>query len=77
MTKKLKGVILSVADTILNMGQIDKEVFYEVAKLMTFFKLRGITPVLLANQDRTITINGERSNLYDYLEPDSYTQIAV
>lgn len=68
MTKKLKGVILSVADTILNMGQIDKEVFYEVAKLMTFLKLRGITPVLLANQDRTITINGERSNLYDYLE---------
>lgn len=68
MAKKLKGVILSVADTIMNMGKIDKKVFAEVSKLMALLKLRGITPVLLANQERYITINGERGNLYDYLE---------
>lgn len=68
MTRKLKGVILSVADTIMNMGKIDRGVFSEVEKLMAFLKLRGITPVLLANQDRYINVDGKRGNLYDYLE---------
>lgn len=49
--KQLKGVILSVEDTIMNMGKIDATVFTEVEKLMAFFKLRGLKPVLLANKE--------------------------
>lgn len=67
--KQLKGVILSVADTIMNMGKIDEAVFNEVRKLMVFFKLRGIKPVLLANRPRTISIGGAaKRDLYGYLE---------
>lgn len=68
--KRLKGVILSVEDTLMNMGQIDQVVFHEVEKLMAFFKLRGITPILLANQQRFITNNetGEKRDLYDTLD---------
>ncbi|EDM59788.1 conserved hypothetical protein [Vibrio parahaemolyticus AQ3810] len=67
--KKLKGVILSVEDTIMNMNELNEEVFEEVRKLMAFFKLRDITPVLLANQARTIKIdNNPERDLYDYLD---------
>ncbi|MGQ5485340.1 phosphoribosyltransferase [Photobacterium damselae subsp. piscicida] len=67
--KQLKGVILSVEDTIMNMGKIDATVFTEVEKLMAFFKLRGLKPVLLANKRRTITLNGSAPrDLYDYLD---------
>ncbi|ALS32658.1 hypothetical protein PTRA_a1445 [Pseudoalteromonas translucida KMM 520] len=66
--KKLKGVILSVENTILNVGNIDNDVFTEVRKLMNYFKTRGITPVLLANRRRTVTYRGVPRDLYEYLE---------
>ncbi|MCF2901741.1 hypothetical protein L1267_15305 [Pseudoalteromonas sp. OFAV1] len=68
--KRLKGVILSVEDTIMNMGQIDQAVFREVEKLMAFFKLRGITPILLANRKRFTTNKetGDKRDLYDALD---------
>ena len=66
--RKLKGVILSVEDTLLNMGQINQAVFSEVVRLMAFFKLRGIRPVLMANQARTIKLGGVTRDLYGYLE---------
>lgn len=55
--KQLKGVILSVEDTLINTGKIKGDVFAEVEKLMAFFTLRGIKPVLLANRSWTITDN--------------------
>lgn len=67
--KQLKGVILSVEDTLLNTGKIKQNVFDEVKKLMALFKLRGIKPVLLANQQRNITLkSGEKVDLHDALE---------
>lgn len=66
--KKLKGVILSVENTLLNMGQINKAVFIEVVRLMAFFKLRGIKPVLMANQARTVTVGDVERDLYSFLE---------
>ncbi|EGX6964193.1 TPA: phosphoribosyl transferase [Vibrio alginolyticus] len=76
--KQLKGVILSVEDTIMNMGRIDEDVFREVEKLMAFFKLRGITPVLLANQKRTFTNSdtGEVRDLYDVLD-DHFEELVI
>ncbi|WP_318495650.1 phosphoribosyl transferase [Photobacterium leiognathi] len=75
-TKQLKGVILSVEDTIMNMGTIDAGVFAEVAKLMDFFKLRNLKPVLLANQQRWLTQNGVRRDLYEALE-ERFDDLAV
>ncbi|MDC9502933.1 MULTISPECIES: hypothetical protein [unclassified Pseudoalteromonas] len=67
--KQLKGVILSVEDTLINTGKIKGDIFAEVEKLMTFFSLRGIKPVLLANRSWTITDNdGNKKDLYDALE---------
>ncbi|TKB01992.1 phosphoribosyl transferase [Alteromonas portus] len=66
---KLKGIILSVVDTLLNQGDIDQQVFTEVEKLMAYLKLRGIKPVLLANQPRVLTSkDGSKRDLYDALE---------
>lgn len=68
-TKQLKGVILSVEDTLVNTGKIKADVFAEVEKLMAFFTLRGIKPVLLSNRSWTVTDNGgNKKDLYDALE---------
>tara|TARA_R110002012_G_scaffold322063_1_gene554419 strand:+ start:8222 stop:9469 length:1248 start_codon:yes stop_codon:yes gene_type:complete len=69
-TKQLKGVILSVEDTLLNTdGNIRKDVFAEVEKLMAYFTLRGITPVLLGNRAWTLTEDdGKKKDLYDKFE---------
>ncbi|MGR6860751.1 phosphoribosyl transferase [Aliivibrio salmonicida] len=76
--KRLKGVILSVEDTIMNMGKIDQDVFREVEKLMAFFKLREITPILLANQQRSVTNSdtGEKRDLYDALD-DHFEELKI
>ncbi|MCM2529701.1 phosphoribosyltransferase [Shewanella algae] len=55
MAAKLKGVILSIEDVLLNKGSVNENVFMEVRKLINFFKLRNVTPVLLANTKWTIT----------------------
>ena len=70
--KQLKGVILSVEDTLINTGgKIKTDVFAEVEKLMAFFTLRGIKPVLLANRAWTITDNdGNKKDLYDEFEKE-------
>ncbi|MFS6537585.1 hypothetical protein V6D52_09725 [Idiomarina loihiensis] len=68
-TKRLKGVILSVEDTLVNSGNLEAGVFSEVKKLMSFFNLRGIQPVLLSNRKWTATDNeGNRRDLYYLLE---------
>jgi hypothetical protein len=68
--KRLKGVILSVEDTLINTGdKIRANVFKEVEKLMAFFTLRGIKPVLLGNRAWTITADdGKKKDLYDEFE---------
>jgi len=68
-TRQLKGVILSVEDTLINTGKIKGDVFAEVERLMAFFTLRGIKPVLLANRAWIITDNdGNKKDLYDVFE---------
>ena len=68
---RLKGVILSVTDTLLNQGEIDKNVFSEVKRLMAFLKLREIKPVLLANRPRTLkSKDGTKGDLYEALESE-------
>lgn len=37
---KIKGVILSVEDTILPKGKIDGDIFSEVDKLIKYFKIK-------------------------------------
>ncbi|EPK3183984.1 TPA: phosphoribosyl transferase [Enterobacter asburiae] len=67
--KKLKGVILSIEDTLYNSGRVKADVFAEVKKLMNFFSLRGIKPVLLSNRSWTFTDrNGDKRDLYLELE---------
>lgn len=67
--KQLKGVILSVEDTLLNQGVVDEHMFNQVEKLMAFFKLRGIKPVILANRSWTLTkSDGRVVDLYSELE---------
>lgn len=74
--KQLKGVILSVEDTLVNMGDVKQDVFEEVEKLMAYFKKRGIKPVLLANQQRWHTQGGVRRDLYEVLE-ERFDDLAV
>ncbi len=75
--KQLKGVILSVEDTLINSGKIKHDVFAEVSKLMTFFTLRGIKPVLLANRGWTMTDkDGNKTNLFDDLE-DNFKDLTI
>lgn len=72
-TKQLKGVILSVEDTLLfridpanaDYNEIDDT---EITKLFNFFKSKGIKPVLLANQRRWVITPQGKVDLYDYLE---------
>lgn len=68
--KQLKGVILSVEDTLINMGTIKGDVLGEVTKLMEYFDHRGITPVVLGNRPFTYTnrTTGVTISLYDHLE---------
>lgn len=78
MAARLKGVILSVQDVILNKGTINNEVFREVDLLMKFFKLRDIKPVLLANTRWTFTSNetGQVRVLFDVLK-ELYPELEV
>lgn len=39
---KIKGVILSVEDTLLPKGKIDSEIFAEVDKLIRYFRVKNI-----------------------------------
>ncbi|MCY0831694.1 phosphoribosyl transferase [Klebsiella michiganensis] len=69
VAKRLKGVILSTEDTLVNSGKIKADVYSEVKKLIKFFSLRGITPVLLSNRNWTITDGeGNKKNFFDDLE---------
>jgi hypothetical protein len=78
MAARLKGVILSVEDVILNKGTIDKQVFEQVDLLMKFFKLRDIKPVLLANTRWEFTSNetGQVRILFDVLK-EHYPELEV
>lgn len=69
VAKRLKGVILSTEDTLVNSGKIKADVYSEVKKLIKYFSLRGITPVLLSNRNWTITDGeGNKKNFFDDLE---------
>ncbi|MBD2806695.1 phosphoribosyltransferase [Xenorhabdus sp. ZM] len=74
--KRLKGVILNVEDTLLNLGKIKVDVFSEVTKLINFFTLRGITPVLLANRIGTISLGNNSKDLFEYLE-QNFTNLVI
>lgn len=56
-TKHLKGVILSLENTLINSGSIKKNIFDEVGKFMAFLSLRGLKPVLLSNRSWTVSNN--------------------
>lgn len=58
MASKLKGVILSIEDVLLQQGKTDKAVFSEVNKLIKYFKDAGIQFVIFTN--REWTVNGNR-----------------
>ncbi|EGC5497061.1 phosphoribosyl transferase, partial [Salmonella enterica] len=47
---KIKGVILSVEDTILPKGKIDGDIFSEVDKLIKYFKNKNIEFVVFTNR---------------------------
>ncbi len=64
VAKRLKGVILSTQDTLVNSGKIKADVYSEVKKLIKFFSLRGITPVLLSNRNWTITDGGGNKKIF-------------
>jgi len=67
--KQLKGVILSIEDTLLNTGKIKNDVYNEVKKLMAFFTFRNIKPVLLSNRKWTYTDkSGNKKDLFLELE---------
>lgn len=68
-TKQLKGIILSVEDTLINSGKIKHDILAEVERLMVFFSLRGIKPILLSNRTWTITDKkGNNKDLFKLLE---------
>ena len=70
-TKRLKGVILSIEDTLLNTGKIKSNIYAEVKKLLAFFSFRGIKPVLLSNRTWTITdSSGNKKDLFKRLEKE-------
>ena len=75
--KKLKGVILSVEDTLINTGKVKGNVFAEVEKLMAFFTLRKIKPVLLANRSWTLTDDkGHKKDLFTIFE-DRFKDLTI
>ena len=78
MAVKLKGIILSVEDVLINQGKIDQKVFEQVDLLMKFFKLRGIKPVLLANRRWTVTdsTTGKEQILFDVLK-EKYDDLVI
>ncbi|MBW3527231.1 hypothetical protein KO533_11735 [Shewanella sp. NKUCC05_KAH] len=55
MAARLKGIILSVEDVLLNKGTVNENVFKQVSIFMKFLKLRGIQTALLSNQKWTVT----------------------
>ncbi|VVP61559.1 hypothetical protein PS874_06287 [Pseudomonas fluorescens] len=57
MSSKLKGVILSIEDVLLQQGKTDKDVFAEVNKLIKYFKDSKIQFVVFTN--REWTVNGK------------------
>ncbi|EIN4637646.1 phosphoribosyl transferase, partial [Salmonella enterica] len=62
---KIKGVILSVEDTILPKGKIDGDIFSEVDKLIKYFKNKNIEFVVFTN--RAWVVGDDRIPLEDIL----------
>jgi hypothetical protein len=67
MTSKIKGVILSVEDTLVRLGNgaTDGQVFEEVSKLIRFLKLAGIEFVVATN--RAWVTGADRKPLKEFL----------
>jgi hypothetical protein len=55
---KLKGVIISIEDTLLPNGKYDADVFEEVTKLIKFLRVKKIEFVIFTN--RNWTIDGDK-----------------
>ncbi|CAJ1777934.1 hypothetical protein HLBENOHH_00420 [Aeromonas dhakensis] len=74
----LKGIILSIEDTILNKGTINTDVYNEVSKLFSYLKLRRITPVILSNQKWTLTGKDPSQTrcLFEYLQ-ESFPELVI
>ena len=62
---KIKGVILSVEDTILPKGKIDGDIFSEVDKLIKYLKNKNIEFVVFTN--RAWVVGDDRIPLEDIL----------
>ncbi|HDK6709940.1 TPA: phosphoribosyl transferase [Klebsiella pneumoniae] len=63
---KIKGVILSVEDTLLPKGKIDSEIFAEVDKLIRYFRVKNIEFVVFTN--RAWVVGEQRTPLEDLLQ---------
>lgn len=66
MASKLKGVILSIEDVLLQQGKTDLVVFAEVNKLIGYFKAAGIQFAVFTN--REWTVNDGKKPLEDALK---------
>lgn len=62
---KIKGVILSVEDTLLPQGKVDEKIFAEVDKLIKYFRSKNIEFVVFTN--RAWTVGQEKRPLEDLL----------
>jgi len=65
---KLKGVILSVEDTLCPQGSVDHSIFSEVNKLIQFFRAKNIEFVVFTN--RSWTIGSDKRALEDVLKEE-------
>ena len=65
---RLKGVIFSLGDVIVQRGPVEPGILQELGQLLTFLRARGVTPVFVANHPWFMTMkDGTRRDLRDVL----------
>lgn len=66
MSKKLKAVIIGIDEIFFSQKKMDKEIFFEFGKLISFLKQKNITPVILANRSWSIKGKNYREFVTEY-----------
>lgn len=62
---RIKGVIISIEDTLLPKGKVDRVTFDEVTKLIAFFKKRNIDFVVYTNRNWTFNNRKMKDVLFE------------
>ncbi len=62
---KLKGIILSIEDTLVPNGDLDREIFAEVSKFIKYLKHKNIEFVVFTNREWSYN---KKQSLEDYLK---------